>query len=141
MSHYLKYFAAVYLVLLILVGLLIYALHLGVILLIPALIAAAFLSARHFVRTEQRLPSQEERSTLVWGSTTLAMTFGLLLIFTLMWLHPPSANLFRATSYMGKGPNSLLVAAGITLHGLLFHTAYTAYARYSLNKHSPPNRK
>jgi len=48
MSHYLKYFATVYLTLVLLVGILIYVFNLGAILLIPALIASAFLSARYF---------------------------------------------------------------------------------------------
>ena len=65
MSHYLKYFATVYLTLVLLVGVLIYVFHLGAILLIPALIAAAFLSARYFVKQELRLPTKEEKSKLV----------------------------------------------------------------------------
>ena len=76
MSHYLKYFATVYLTLVLIVGILIYVFNLGAILLIPALIASAFLSARYFVK-ELRLPTQEEKSRLVWGSTIIAMTFGL----------------------------------------------------------------
>ena len=42
MSHYLKYFATVYLTLVLIVGILIYVFNLGAILLIPALIASAF---------------------------------------------------------------------------------------------------
>lgn len=85
MSHYLKYFATVYLSLVLFVGVLIYVFNLGAILLIPALIASAFLSARYFVKREQRLPSKEEKSKLVWGSTIIAITFG----FILALLHKP----------------------------------------------------
>ena len=46
MSHYLKYFATVYLTLVLLVGIFIYVFNLGAILLIPALIASALLSKR-----------------------------------------------------------------------------------------------
>ncbi len=53
MSHYLKYFAVVYsMVLILLVIILIYALKLDAITLLPGLIACAFLSARHFVEKE-----------------------------------------------------------------------------------------
>ena len=74
MSHYLKYFATVYLTLVLIVGILIYVFNLGAILLIPALIASAFLSARYFVRTPTTHPGRKSR--LVWGSTIIAMTFG-----------------------------------------------------------------
>ncbi|HJF26934.1 ABZJ_00895 family protein [Acinetobacter bohemicus] len=134
MSHYLKYFATIYLALVILIGILIYILNLGVIILIPALIAAAFLSARHFVKTQQRLPSKEEKSKLVWGSTTIAMAFGFIFLFVMIWLHPQTEEVFRTTAYAGRGPNSFLVAALIGLHGLVFHIAYNGYARYSLAK-------
>lgn len=66
MSHYLKYFAVVYsMVLILLVSLLIFGLKLNAITLLPGLIASAFLSARHFVKKEQRLPNAKEKNTLV----------------------------------------------------------------------------
>jgi len=62
MSHYLKYFAVVYsIALIVLVSILIYGLKLGAITLLPGLIASAFLSARHFVKKEQRLPNDKEK--------------------------------------------------------------------------------
>ena len=141
MSHYLKYFATVYLTLILLVGVLIYVFHLGAILLIPALIAAAFLSARYFVKQELRLPTKEEKSKLVWGSTTIAMTFGFLFLLVVIWMHPQTAEIYRTMSYTGRGPNSFLVAASIALHALLFHIAYNGYARYSLAKRTGLEKK
>ena len=62
MSHYLKYFAAVYsIALFLLVSILIYGLKLGAITLLPGLIASAFLNARHFVKKEQRLPERKRK--------------------------------------------------------------------------------
>ncbi|MGE8539113.1 MAG: ABZJ_00895 family protein [Acinetobacter sp.] len=134
MSHYLKYFSTVYLSLVLLVGVLIYTLNLGIILLIPALIASAFLSARYFVKKEQRLPSKQEKSKLVWGSTVIAITFGLIFIWIVIWMHPHTEHILNNIAYAGRGPNSFLMAGAIALHGLLFHIAYNGYARYSLNK-------
>jgi len=87
MSHYLKYFATVYLTLVLLVGILIYVFNLGAILLIPVLIASAFLSARYFVKKELRLPTQEEKNKLVWGSTIIAMTFGFIFLVVVIWMN------------------------------------------------------
>ncbi|NNG75987.1 hypothetical protein HLH10_06525 [Acinetobacter sp. ANC 4277] len=64
-----------------LVSILIYGLKLGAITLLPGLIASAFLSARHFVKKEQRLPNDKEKNTLVWGSTVVAMTIGFIVMF------------------------------------------------------------
>lgn len=141
MSHYLKYFATVYLTLVLIVGILIYVFNLGAILLIPALIASAFLSARYFVKKELRLPTQEEKSRLVWGSTIIAMTFGFIFLFIVIWLHPQTEEIYRRMAYTGRGPNSFLVAASIALHALLFHIAYNGYARYSLSKRTSADHK
>ena len=134
MSHYLKYFATVYLTLVLLVGIFIYVFNLGTILLIPALIASAFLSARYFVKKELRLPTQQEKSKLVWGSTIIAMTFGFIFLVVVIWMNPQTDEIYRTITYIGRGTNSFLVAASIALHALLFHIAYNAYARYSLAK-------
>ncbi|MDK1682778.1 ABZJ_00895 family protein [Acinetobacter terrestris] len=136
MSHYLKYFAAVYsIALILLVSILIYGLKLGAItLLLPSLIASAFLSARHFVKREQRLPNKKEKNTLVWGSTIIAMSMGFIVIFLLIFLHPRAEGILITIGYAGRAGNSFLVAIAIALHGLIFHIAYNGYARYSLNK-------
>ncbi len=142
MSHYLKYFATVYLTLVLLVGILIYVFNLGAILLIPALIASAFLSARYFVKKELRLPTQEEKSKLVWGSTIIAMTFGFIFLVVVIWMNPQTDEIYRTLAYTtGRGTNSFLVAASIALHALLFHIAYNAYAHYSLAKRTGLERK
>ena len=141
MSHYLKYFATVYLTLVLIVGILIYVFNLGAILLIPALIASAFLSARYFVKKELRLSTQEEKSRLVWGSTIIAMTFGFIFLFIVIWLHPQTEEIYRRMAYTGRGPNSFLVTASIALHALLFHIAYNGYARYSLSKRTGADHK
>ncbi|OAL81284.1 hypothetical protein AY606_00560 [Acinetobacter sp. SFB] len=131
MSHYLKYFAIVYSIALILLfSILIYALKLGAITLLPALIASAFLSTRHFVKKEQHLPNNNEKNKLVWGSTVIAMSIGFILIF----LHPRAEEILITIGYAGRAGNSFLVAIAIALHGLIFHIAYNGYARYSLNK-------
>lgn len=62
MSHYLKYFATVYLTLVLIVGILIYVFNLGAILLIPALIASAFLSARYFVKKNSDYPPKKRKA-------------------------------------------------------------------------------
>lgn len=135
MSHYLKYFAVVYsMVLILLVSLLIFGLKLNATTLLPGLIASAFLSARHFVKKEQRLPNAKEKNTLVWGSTVIAMTIGFIVMFISIYMHPQTEEILITMNYAGRARNSWLVAAAIAVHGLIFHIAYNGYARYTLNK-------
>ena len=135
MSHYLKYFAAVYsIALILLVSILIYGLKLGAITLLPGLIASAFLSARHFVKKEQRLPNDKEKNKLVWGSTVVAMTIGFIVMFVLIFMHPRAEEILITLGHAGRASYSLLIAGAIALHGLIFHIAYNGYARYSLSK-------
>ena len=135
MSHYLKYFAVVYsIALIVLVSILIYGLKLGAITLLPGLIASAFLSARHFVKKEQRLPNNKEKNTLVWGSTVVAMTIGFIVMFVLIFMHPRAEEILITLGHAGRASYSLLIAGAIALHGLIFHIAYNGYARYSLSK-------
>src|SRR5690606_650678 len=137
----LKYFATVYLTLVLLVGILIYVFNLGAILLIPALIASAFLSACYFVKKELRLLSQEVIYKLVCGSTIVDMTLGVIFLVVVIWMNPQTDEIYRTITYTGRGTNSFLVAASIALHALLFHIAYNAYARYSLAKRTGLERK
>lgn len=135
MSHYLKYFAVVYsITLIVLVSILIYGLKLGAITLLPGLIASAFLSARHFVKKEQRLPNDKEKNKLVWGSTVVAMTIGFIVMFVLIFMHPRAEEILITLGHAGRASYSLLIAGAIALHGLIFHIAYNGYARYSLSK-------
>lgn len=135
MSHYLKYFAVVYsIALIVLVSILIYGLKLGAITLLPGLIASAFLSARHFVKKEQRLPNDKEKNKLVWGSTVVAMTIGFIVMFVLIFMHPRAEEILITLGHAGRASYSLLIAGAIALHGLIFHIAYNGYARYSLSK-------
>ena len=127
MSHYLKYFAAVYsIALILLVSILIYGLKLGAITLLPGLIASAFLSARHFVKREQRLPNKKEKNTLVWGSTVIAMGMGFIVIFVLIFMHPHTEEVLMTMGYAVRAGKSSLVARVIALHGLIFHIALMA---------------
>jgi hypothetical protein len=135
MSHYLKYFAAVYsIALILLVSILIYGLKLGAITLLPGLIASAFLSARHFVKKEQRLPNDKEKSKLVWGSTIIALIIGFIMMFALIFMHPRAEEILITLGHAGRARYSFLMAGAIALHGLIFHIAYNGYARYFLSK-------
>ncbi|MGE8560302.1 MAG: ABZJ_00895 family protein [Acinetobacter sp.] len=135
MSHYLKYFAAVYsIALILLVSILIYALKLGAITLLPGLIASAFLSARHFVKKEHRLPNDEEKNKLVWGSTIVAMTMSFIVMFILIFMHPRTEEILIAVGHAGRASYSFLTTGAIALNGLIFYIAYNGYARYYLSK-------
>ena len=89
MKPYLLFFAAVYsITLVLLITVLIFGLNLGGLTLLPALIASAFISAGHFVKKEQRLPSSDEKIQLVWGSSAVAIIIGSFFVFFLVLMNP-----------------------------------------------------
>lgn len=62
------------------------------------------------------------------------MTIGFIVMFISIFMHPRTEEILITMNYAGRARNSWLVAAAITLHGLIFHIAYNGYARYTLNK-------
>lgn len=122
MKHYLKHFAAIYsIALVILVAILIFGLHLGGITLIPALIASALLSASHFVKKEQRLPSSDEKIQLVWGCSAIAIIIASFFVFFLVLMNPNAEQILKTADEAGLGISALIMLCLIAVHGIIFH--------------------
>lgn len=135
MKHYLKHFAAIYSIALVfLVAILIFGLQLGGITLIPALIASALLSASHFVKKEQRLPSSDEKIQLVWGCSAIAIIIASFFVFFLVLMNPNAEQILKAADEAGLGISALIMLCLIAVHGIIFHFAYGCYAAYCLRK-------
>ena len=118
MKHYLKHFAAVYsIALVLLVAILIFGLHLGGITLIPALIASAFISAAHFVKKEQRLPSNDEKIQLVWGCSAIAIIIASFFVFFLVLMNPNAEQILKAADEAGLGLSAVIMLCLIAVHG------------------------
>ena len=131
MKHYLKHFAAVYsIALVLLVAILIFGLHLGGITLIPALITSAFISAAHFVKKEQRLPSSDEKIQLVWGCSAIAIIIASFFVFFLVLMNPNAEQILKAADEAGLGLSAVIMLCLIAVHGVIFHFAYGWYAAY-----------
>ena len=135
MKHYLKHFAAVYsIALVLLVAILIFGLHLGGITLIPALIASALISAGHFVKKEQRLPSSDEKIQLVWGCSAIAIIVASFFVFFLVLMNPNAEQILKAADEAGLGLSAVIMLCLIAIHGAIFHFAYGWYASYRFTK-------
>ncbi|NCI77521.1 ABZJ_00895 family protein [Acinetobacter kanungonis] len=131
MKHYLKHFAAVYsIALVLLVAILIFGLHLGGITLIPALIASAFISAAHFVKKEQRLPSSDEKIQLVWGCSAIAIIIASFFVFFLVLMNPNAEQILKAADEAGLGLSAVIMLCLIAVHAAIFHFTYGWYAAY-----------
>jgi hypothetical protein len=63
------------------------------------------------------------------------MIIGFIVILVSIVMHPRTEEILMTIGYAGRPLNSLLVAAAIALHALIFHIAYNGYARYTLNKY------
>ncbi|MDM1720977.1 ABZJ_00895 family protein [Acinetobacter towneri] len=137
MKPYLLFFAAVYsIALVLLITVLIFGLNLGGLTLLPALIAAAFISAEHFVKKEQRLPSSDEKIQLVWGSSAVAIIIGSFFVFFLVLMNPNAEAILKAADKAGLALAAVVMLCLIAIHGAVFHVAYGWYAnRYYQKKY------
>ena len=137
MKHYLLFFAAVYsIALVLLITVLIFGLNLGGLTLLPTLIAAAFISAGHFVKKEQRLPSSDEKIQLVWGSSAVAIIIGSFFVFFLVLMNPNAEAILKAADKAGLALAAVVMLCLIAIHGAVFHVAYGWYAnRYYQKKY------
>lgn len=135
MSLYLKYFAAVYSIALVLVTtILIFGFNLGGITLLPALIASAFISSRHFVKKESRLPLPEEKIQLIWGSTAVAIIIGSFFIFFLILMNPNAEDIIKSADHAGLALSAVVMLCLVALHSAIFHIAYGWYAQHTYKK-------
>ena len=137
MKPYLLFFAAVYsIALVLLITVLIFGLNLGGLTLLPTLIAAAFISAGHFVKKEQRLPSSDEKIQLVWGSSAVAIIIGSFFVFFLVLMNPNAEAILKAADKAGLALAAVVMLCLIAIHGAVFHVAYGWYAnRYYQKKY------
>lgn len=102
--------------------------------LLPALIAAALLSARHFVQKEQRLPTQHEQIQLVWGSSAVAISMGSFFAFFLVMLNPNAEQILQAADEAGLVLYAIVMLCLVALHAAIFHFSYGWYARRCWHK-------
>ena len=132
MAYYLKHFAAVYSIALVLATtILIFILNLGGITLLPALIASAFICARKFVKKELRLPLPEEKIQLVWGSSAVALIIGSFFIFFLILMNPNAEEILKSADNAGLVLAAVVMLCLVALHGAIFHIAYGWYANHT----------
>ena len=135
MKPYLLFFAAVYTIaLVLLISVLIFGLNLGGLTLLPALIAAAFISAGLFVKKEQRLPSSDEKIQLVWGSSAVAIIIGSFFVFFLVLMNPNAEAILQAADKAGLALSAVVMLCLIAIHGAIFHVAYGWYANRYYHK-------
>ena len=133
MGKYLKHFAAVYsLALVLLTAVLVFGLNLGGFTLLPALIASALLSARHFIKLEQRLPLAEEKIQLVWGSSAVAIMIGSFFVFFLVLMNPNAEAILKIADQTGILVYAVIMLCLVAIHGAIFHLSYHVYAPYCL---------
>lgn len=129
MSHYLKHFAAVYsIALVLLMTILIFGLNLGGLVLLPTLVACAFISAGHFVKKEQRLPTSDEKTQLIWGSSAIAIIIASFFVFFLVLMNPNAEKILDAADKAGLALSAVIMLCLIAVHGAVFHIAYHWYA-------------
>ena len=133
MKHYLIYFAAVYSFALLLLGILFSLLNLNTSISIPTLIAAGFITAGHFVKREQRRPSDDERIQLIWSCTITSLIITSLVLFFYSLLSPATSNILNVV----KSTNIILIAIMMLLilvHAAVFFVSFGWYANRCAQK-------
>lgn len=132
MKHYLVYFAAVYSFALLL-GILFSLLNLNTSISIPTLIAAGFITAGHFVKREQRRPSDDERIQLIWSCTITSLIITSVVLFFYSLLSPAASNILNVV----KSTNIILIAIMMLLilvHAVVFFVSFGWYANRCAQK-------
>ena len=133
MKHYLIYFAAVYSFALLVLGILFSLLNLNTSISIPTLIAAGFITAGHFVKREQRRPSDDERIQLIWSCTITSLIITSLVLFFYSLLSPAASNILNVV----KSTNIILIAIMMLLilvHAVVFFVSFGWYANRCAQK-------
>lgn len=134
MKHYFLYFAAIYSIALVLLGILFSLFNLGFISTLPVLVAAGFLTAAHFVKKERRIPNNDEKTQLVWGTTATALVIACLLLFFYIVTNPASDRFIEMADKAGLAGAAVIMLFVVIIHGGIFFVSYGWYAKRCLSK-------
>ena len=137
MKHYLIYFAAVYSIALLLLGILFSLLNLTGSTSVPTLIAAGFITAGHFVKREQRIPSSDEKIQLVWGCTIVSLFISSILVFVYSLVDPTTGNILKAVENTGLILIAIDMLQHILIHAAIFFVSFGWYAKICARKLKP----
>lgn len=134
MKHYLIYFAAVYSIALLLLGILFSLLNLTGSTSVPTLIAAGFITAGHFVKREQRIPSSDEKIQLVWGCTIVSLFISSILVFVYSLVDPTTENILKTVENTGLILIAIVMLLLILIHAAIFLVSFGWYAKICARK-------
>ena len=134
MKHYLIYFAAVYSIALLLLGILFSLLNLTGSTSVPTLIAAGFITAGHFVKREQRIPSSDEKIQLVWGCTIVSLFISSILVFVYSLVDPTTGNILKTVENTGLILIAIVMLLLILIHAAIFLVSFGWYAKICARK-------
>ena len=134
MKHYLIYFAAVYSIALLLLGILFSLLNLTGSTSVPTLIAAGFITAGHFVKREQRIPSSDEKIQLVWGCTIVSLFISSILVFVYSLVDPTAGNILKTVENTGLILIAIVMLLLILIHAAIFFVSCGWYAKICARK-------
>ena len=137
MKHYLIYFAAVYSIALLLLGIMFSLLNLTGSTNVPTLIAAGFITAGHFVKREQRIPSSDEKIQLVWGCTIVSLFISSILVFVYSLVDPTAGNILKTVENTGLILIAIVMLLLILIQAAIFFVSFGWYAKICARKLKP----
>ncbi|WP_244516289.1 ABZJ_00895 family protein [Acinetobacter kyonggiensis] len=131
-KHYLIYFAAVYSIALLLLGIMFSLLNLTGSTSVPTLIAAG-----HFVKREQRIPNSDEKIQLVWGCTIVSLFISSILVFLYSLVDPTTGNILKTVENTGLILIAIVMLLLILIHAVIFFVSFGWYAKICARKLKP----
>ena len=131
-KHYLIYFAAVYSIALLLLGIMFSLLNLTGSTSVPTLIAAG-----HFVKREQRIPNSDEKIQLVWGCTIVSLFISSILVFLYSLVNPTTGNILKTVENTGLILIAIVMLLLILIHAAIFFVSFGWYAKICARKLKP----
>ena len=104
---------------------------------VPTLIAAGFITAGHFVKREQRIPSSDEKIQLVWGCTIVSLFISSILVFVYSLVDPTAGNILKTVENTGLILIAIVMLLLILIHAAIFFVSFGWYAKICARKLKP----
>ena len=95
---------------------------------------AAFISAHHFFKREQRLASSEEKMLLIWGLSAVAIVMGSVFTFFLVLMNPKAEQILKSADQAGLALSAVIMLCMVAVHATVFFTVYAISTKLFLKK-------
>ena len=133
LKHYFLVFSGAYILALILFGILSIAINITSASGVPTLIVGGFFTAWYFVKREKRIPDDNEKIQLVWGSIACTFFVSAILLFVYALLSGTTLQLVETLQTVPMWIWLFAIGFMILIEFIIFSLSYGWYAKKCLD--------